>query len=290
MTRCASPESSSSSAQRARNAGAAREHLGDERRLRLPAPPRGSDRRSARRFRRAGRRAWRSARRCRATGHGAPSRRAAAADSSASAAAAPRVARARAEAPRRSRGPAPRRSRSARSSKSTRHWPKRSRRRPRARISAIAAAETAPFSWLTSPWSTRASRRPLRALAAVADPLLVGAAQKQAPSARLVEQARGASAPRRAMHCLRRWPRPSPPASAARSSSAISPTRQCSIAVISARSCSVRRSAGSRKKSARTVASRSRPAARAGAFRSRCRSSDRPFFRHHCSRRLSDFR
>src|SRR5256885_14889832 len=46
----------------------------------------------------------------------------------------------------------------------------------------------------------------------------------------------------------------------------MSPTRQRSIAVISARSCSVRRAPGSRKKSTRTVDSRSRPARRAGAF------------------------
>src|SRR4051794_24622246 len=52
---------------------------------------------------------------------------------------------------------------------------------------------------------------------------------------------------------------------AARRSSATSPTRQCSIAVISALSCSVRRVVESRKKSARTVDKRSRRAPHAGA-------------------------
>ena len=44
---------------------------------------------------------------------------------------------------RRWHGPGRRRCRAGRSSKATRHWPKRSRRRPRPRISAIAAAATA---------------------------------------------------------------------------------------------------------------------------------------------------
>ena len=65
--------------------------------------------------------------------------------------------------------------------------------------------------------------------------------------------------------CLRRSRPRRHSASAARTSSAISPIRQCSIAVISARSCSVRRSAGLRKKSTRTVDKRSRAAPRAGA-------------------------
>jgi hypothetical protein len=51
-----------------------------------------------------------------------------------------------------------------------------------------------------------------------------------------------------------------------RTSSAISPTRQWSMAVIKARSCSLSRSVGLRKKSTRTVARRSRRAARASAF------------------------
>ena len=97
------------------------------------------------------------------------------------------------------------------------------------------------------------------------DPLLVGAAQKQPDEGSAVEQPRarerldqieiGAVVRRRA----------SAAGMAARISSAISPIRQWSIAVISARSCSVRRCAGSRKKSTRTVGRRSPPAPRAGA-------------------------
>ena len=63
-------------------------------------------------------------------------------------------------------GSAPRRAEDRRNA--SRHWPKRSRRRPRAMISAIAAAATAPSVWLTRPWRTRASRRPMRAFAPVA--------------------------------------------------------------------------------------------------------------------------
>ena len=54
-----------------------------------------------------------------------------------------RVAANRREGPRRSRGPGLGDLTVERSSNASRHWPKRSRRRPRARISAIAAAETA---------------------------------------------------------------------------------------------------------------------------------------------------
>ena len=84
------------------------------------------------------------------------------------------------------------------------------------------------------------------------DPLLVGAAKKQ----------RGRGQRGRAAGARQRLDRSRLPPSfaaaptggqAARISSAISPTRQWSIAVISARSCSVRRCTGSRKKSTRTV-------------------------------------
>ena len=90
-----------------------------------------------------------------------------------------------------------------------RHWPKRSRRRPRARISAIAAAETAPSAWLTRPWRTRASRRPVRARGGGRDPLLVGAAQQHRHQARLVEQPRRAQLLDQSRDCPRRWRPPS---------------------------------------------------------------------------------
>ena len=87
-----------------------------------------------------------------------------------------------------------------------------------------------------------------------------------APSSRARRAGPQRSAPRPARHRLRRSRRARPLGSAARTASATSLTRQWSMAVISARSCSVRRLAGSRKKSRRTVASRPRPARRAGAF------------------------
>ncbi len=150
-----------------------------------------------------------------------------------------------------------------RSSNWSRHWPKRSRLRPRARISAIAAAEMAPLSWLTSPCSTRASRRPLRARAAV----VIRSSSARRSNMRTSTE-RSSSRARDKRSTRARLPSSfaaaRPLGKAARISSAMSPSRQWSMAVISARSCSVRRSAGLRKKSARTVNKRSRPP-RAGA-------------------------
>ena len=160
-------------------------------------------------------------------------------------------AEARRAARRRSSRPAPRRSPEEGRRRRRRHWPKRSRRRPRARISAIAAAETPAIRWLARPWRTRASRRPVRARRGGRDPLLIGAAQQHRHQARLIEQAATRSAPRSARDCHRRWRPAQPLGSDARSSSATSPTRQWSIAVISARSCSVRRLCGIEEESRR---------------------------------------
>ena len=174
---------------------------------------------------------------------------------------------------------APRRAADRRSA--SRHWPKRSRRRPRAMISAIAAAATAPSPWLTRPWIDARVAPAGARLGSGRDPLLVGAAQQHAERGRLGRAARPRQQRRSARGCPRRsrrgdvrqQPREARrrcrrPGNAASPSSARVPAR-------------VRRSAGSRKKSTRTVDSRSRPARRAGAFWSAAERSDRPFFRHH---------
>ena len=120
------------------------------------------------------------------------------------------------------------------------------------------------------------------------DPLLVGAAQQQPRSGRHGRAARRRSARRSAPDCRRRWPRATPLGRRARSSSAMSPTRQWSIAVISARSCSVRRSPDrGRNRRGRWPAGRAPRGARARPRRlQRQRSAIPPA---SSRRRLSDF-
>ena len=283
-----SPDSNSSAAIVAGKAGAAGEGFRDKRRLRLHAPRRRSTRRRAAIFveepgKLGGERINAACRR-----RGAPERRCGA-PARGRRPVAPRALASSSRRPRRSPGRARPRNRPADRRRRCRHWPNRSRRRPRARISAIAAADTAPFSWLTRACKMRASRRPLRALAAVAMCSSSARRRSKADQRGLVEQAAPKSVASTTSRLL------SSLAAASRPAARRAARRRCrrpgsaSIAVISARSCSVRRSRGSRKKSARTVDRRSRPARARGRVPVRWRSSDRPFFRHH-SGRLIRFR
>ena len=93
-----------------------------------------------------------------------------------------RAARSRASAGGDRAGPALRRVARGRSSKASRHWPKRSRRRPRARISAIAAAATAPSSMADQALEDARLAAAAARLGGGRDPLFVGAAQQQRAS------------------------------------------------------------------------------------------------------------